>query len=184
MENINKDKFQSNQKDSLSTNNYNNNIIDNSSKKFIFDFDSLFKKLRELKNKDEIILNEYQTNLLMIFFKKIGALTKFLLLKLLYLFNNNPKNDDYKYYIFKKLTKIFERIRDQEIMEINFDKNIDIFIEQGKFFYEKGNKFYAYNFLSNGLYKDNPNIRNLRHKIKDEMLEENRSLKEYFGQMF
>ena len=180
MENINKDKFQSNQNDSLSTNNYNNNIIDNSSKKFIFDFDSLFKKLREKKNKDEIILNEYQTNLLMIFFKKIGALTKILLLKLLYLFNNNPKNDDYKYYIFKKLTKIFERIRDQEIMEINFDKNIDIFIEQGKFFYEKGNKFYAYHFLSNGLYKDNPNIRNLRHKIKDEMFEENRSLREYF----
>ena len=63
MENINKDKFQSNQNDSLSTNNYNNNIIDDSSKKYIFDLESLYKKLREQKNKDEIILNEYQTNL-------------------------------------------------------------------------------------------------------------------------
>ena len=180
MENINKDKFQSNQNHSIDINNYNNNIFDISSKKYIFDYDSLFTKLLAQKNKVEIILNEYQSNLLMIIFKKLNPIVKILIIKLLHFFNSNPKNDDYNYYIFKKLTKIIEGLRDQDIMEINFDKIIDIFIEQGKFFYEKGNKFYAYNFLANKLYKDNINIKNLRHKIKDEMFDENGSLKQYF----
>ena len=98
MENINKDKFQSNQNHSIDINNYNNNIFDISSKKYIFDYDSLFKRLLAQKNKDEIILNEYQSNLLMIIFKKLNPIVKILLLKLLHFFNSNPKNDDYNYY--------------------------------------------------------------------------------------
>ena len=180
MENINNDKMKTNQDTYSTVNNYNNNIIDNSSKNYTFDFDSLFQKLRAQKNTNENIINEYQSNLLMIYYEKLRPLAKITLLKLLYFYNNNPKDDDYKYYILKKILKILKKISQQETVEISDTKIIDILLDQGKFLYEKGNKFYAYNFLYSDLYRDNPNIKNLRRKVKDEMFEENKNLREYF----
>ena len=106
MENeINDNKIRTNKYDSLIINNYNNNIIDNNSKKYVFDFDSLYNKLM-LKNKNEDKIYEYFCNLLMIYFKKVEPFIKINLLRLLYFFNNNHEDNDYIYYIFKKLTKI------------------------------------------------------------------------------
>ena len=83
MENINNDKMKTNQDTYSTVNNYNNNIIDNSSKNYTFDFDSLFQKLRAQKNTNENIINEYQSNLLMIYYEKLRPLAKITLLKLL-----------------------------------------------------------------------------------------------------
>ena len=184
MENINNNKISSNQNDTIAINNYNNIIIDYSSKNYIFDVESLYRKLSTQKNKNEnIIINEYHSNLLMLYLDDIKPVSKIFLLKLLFSFNSNPKDDNYKYYIFKKLTKILEELKQQEPTGINFNSIIDILIEQGKFFYEKNNNFYAYRSLCNGLYKDIPNIRNVRHKIKEQMFEDNKNIKEYFSQI-
>ena len=45
MENVNNIKIETNQDGNLLINNYNINIIDNSSKNYCVDFDSLFQKL-------------------------------------------------------------------------------------------------------------------------------------------
>ena len=180
MENINSNKIQSNQSEIQSVNNYNNNIIDNSSKNYIFDFDALFDKFLNKKIKNADVLNEYHCNLLMIYFKKILINSKLHLIKFVYYFNTNTKDDDYKYYIFKKLTKVLEKSKPQEIIGINFSKFIDILIERSKFFSENGNNFYAYHYLYNELYKDIPNITKVRRKIKEELFEENRNIKECF----
>ena len=180
MENIKNNKIQSNENKIQSKNNYNNNIINNSSKNYIFDFDSLFGKFLDQKNKEANVLNQYHCNLLMIYFQKIFIDSKLHLIKFLYYFNTDTKDDDYKYYIFKKLTKVIEKSRQQEIIGINFLKFIDILIERSKFFSEKGNYFYAYHYLYNELYKDIPNITKARRKIKDELIEENKNIKKFF----
>ena len=137
MENeINDNKIRTNKYDSLIINNYNNNILDNNSKKYVFDFDSLYNKLMR-KNKNEDKIYEYFCNLLMIYFKKVEPFIKINLLRLLYFFNNNHEDNDYIYYIFKKLTKIIGALNEKEKMEINFSKIIDIFIEQGHFYMSK-----------------------------------------------
>ena len=180
MENeINDNKIRTNKYDSLIINNYNNNILDNNSKKYVFDFDSLYNKLMR-KNKNEDKIYEYFCNLLMIYFKKVEPFIKINLLRLLYFFNNNHEDNDYIYYIFKKLTKIIGALNEKEKMEINFSKIIDIFIEQGHFLYEQDNYFYAYKCLYNELYRDNPNIRNLRQKIKERLFEDNNQKKDNF----
>ena len=180
MENVNNIKIETNQDGNLLINNYNINIIDNSSKNYCVDFDSLFQKLLTKKNKKENILNEYYCNLLMIFYKRVNPPTQIELIKLLYIFNNNSNGDNYKYYIFKKLSNLIEKLKKQDIMGINFSQYIDIFLEQGKFLNEKGNKFYAYFYLYNEIYRDNSNIRILRRKIKDEMFNSNQDLKNRF----
>ena len=180
MDNITTNTIKLNLNETQVINNYNNNIINNSSKKYSINLDSLYQKLKSQKNKDENDLNEYYCNFLMLYYKKIATLGKINLLKFLYVFNSNPKDDNYKYYIFKKLSKLIGNLKEQDEIEINISKIIDIFIEQGKFFYEKGNTFYAYNCLYNGLYRDNINIKKLRHKIKGVMFEDNNALKEYF----
>ena len=81
MENINNNKIQSNQNKIQSKNNYNNNIVDNSSKNYIFDFDSLFNNFMNQKNKDANVLNQYHCNLLMIYFDQILVDSKLYLIK-------------------------------------------------------------------------------------------------------
>ena len=179
MENVINNKIQPDKNDSMIINNYNDNIIDNNTKKYIFDFDSLYLKLMQ-KKKNENNINGYHCNLLMIFFKNVSPFTKINLLRLLYLFNNNLEDSDYIYYIFKKLTKLLKALNDKEMVEINFSKVIDIFLEQGKFLFKQDNYFYSYHCLFNELFRDNPNIRSLRHKVKEILIADNDDNKNYF----
>ena len=180
MENLNNNKIEKIQNGNSFINNYNINIIDNSSKNYGFDFDSLFQKLLSIKNKKENILNEYKCNLLMIYYRKVRPATQIQLIKLLYSFNNNSKDDNYKYYIFKKLSKLIESLNKQDKIRIDITQNIDIILENGKFLNEKGNKFYSYYCLYNDIYRENSNIRILRRKVKDEMFNINQDIKNYF----
>ena len=183
MENINNNKIQSNQNKIQSKNNYNNNIVDNSSKNYIFDFDSLFNNFMNQKNKDANVLNQYHCNLLMIYFDQILVDSKLYLIKFLFYFNTNTKDDNYKYYIFKKLTKVIEKSKQQELITINFSKFIDILIERSKFLAENGNYFYSYYYLYNELYKDIPNITKARRIIKEKLIEDNQNMKEFFAKL-
>ena len=66
------------------------------------------------------------------------------------------------------------------MVEINFSKVIDIFLEQGNFLFKQDNYFYSYHCLYNELFRDNPNIRSLRHKVKEIMIADNDNNKNYF----
>ena len=173
-------KIYSNQVGTFIINNYNDNILENNSKKYIFDFESLYLKIKHKKNRNEKDLNEYYCNLLMLFYKQITPIGKINLLRFLYSFNINSSDDNYKYYIFKKLVKILKKLKRQDIEEKKFSNIIDIFLEQGKFFYDKGNNFYSYRFLYNDLYREDQNIKNLRHEIKEKMFQQKKVLKEKF----
>ena len=77
MENIDEEKIQINKNDIPIIDNYNINIINNSSNnQYIFNFDSLLQKLKINKNKKANLLNEFHCNLLMVFFKKEKILIK------------------------------------------------------------------------------------------------------------
>ena len=152
---------------------------ENNSEKYIYDYDGILQKLIKEKNKGKNRINEYYCNLL-INCCDITSLGKIELIKLLYAFNSNKKDKNYTYFLFQKLTNILENLNEDEILELDLSELIEILLEKGKFFKEEGNNFYSYYYLFNNLYRDIPNIKNLRHNIKEEMFKENEKNKEKF----
>ena len=159
----------------------NQNINEDNSENYIYDFDGIFQKLTKEKNKPNRN-NEYLCNLLF-YFSPITPLGKLELLKLLYSFNSNPNDYNYKYYIFKELYTTIESLKQNEIINYDFKQLIELLLEQAKFFNKLGNTFYSYFFLYNSLYRDMPNIKNLRSYIKEELIIYNNKNKEQFRKL-
>ena len=149
------------------------------SENYIFDFDGIIQKLQKQKNKGKNRKNEFLCNLL-IDTSQLSTLGKIEIIKLLNSFNSNPKDKNYKYYLFQELLNALDNLNENEIIEFNFNEFIEIFLERGKFFKEEGNTFYSYFFLYNKLYRDIPNIKNLRRSVKEEMKNLNYKNREKF----
>ena len=184
VENNNCNIDKSNQNQIQKRNNYpdNQNINEDNSENYIYDFDGIFQELTKEKNKTKNKTNEYYCNLLF-YFSEYTPLGKLELLKLLYSFNSNPEDKNYKYYIFKELYKTIESFKQNEIVNYDFKHLIELLLEQAKFFNELGNIFYSYFFLYNSLYRDIPNIKNLRSYIKEELILYNDKNKKQFGKL-
>ena len=149
------------------------------SENYLFDFDGLIQKLQKQKNKGKNRKNEYLSNLL-ISCSPLSSPGKLELIKLLYSFNSNRKDKNYKYFLFQELSYILENLNQKEILEINVNQLIEILLEKGKFLREEGNIFYSYFHLYNSLYRDIPNIKNLRRNVKEEMIDLNNQNKQKF----
>ena len=180
-------KFNNINNDSKINNKINNrpeNFIakEDNSDDYIFDYDGILQKLLKEKSKGKNRKNEYFCNLL-IYCCEITSLGKIELIKLLYSFNSNKKDKNYMYYLFQNLSNDLENLNGNEKLELDLKDLIEILLEKGKFFKEEGNNFYSYSFLYYYLYRDIPNIKNLRHNIKEEMFKENEKNKEKFEKM-
>ena len=160
----------------------NKSINEENLENYIFDFDNILQKLQKQKNKGKNRKNEYLCNLL-INSVMLSSLRKIEIIKLLYSFNSNQKDKNYKFFLFQELSNAIENLNQNEILEINFSQLIEILLEKGKFLKEEGNTFYSYFHLYNKLYRDIPNIKNLRHSVKDEMIALNNQNKENFGKI-
>ena len=154
-------------------------INEENSENYIFDFEGIIQKLKQQKKNGKNRKNEYLCNLL-IDTSQLSTLEKIEIINLLNSFNSNPKDKNYKYYLFQELLNALDSLNESEIIEFNFNEFIEIFLERGKFFKEEGNTFYSYYFLYNKLYRDIPNIKNLRPNVKEEMFNLNNKNKEKF----
>ena len=161
-----------------------NKINEENSEEYIFDYNSILQKIQKDKNKGKNRKNEYLCNLLNIC-AELTPIGKIEIIKFLYSFNSNPKDKNYKYYIFKELNNAIDNLNknQNDIIEINFYKYIEILLEQGKFFKEEENYFYSYFYLYNALYRDIPNIKNLRKTVKEKMIDLNNQNMEKFIKM-
>ena len=159
-----------------------NKNINQDSENYIIDFDGIFQKLLKHNKKGKNRENEYYCNLIM-HFADLTPVGKIEIIKLLYIFNSNPKDKNYKYYIFKELYNTIDHLNQNETLELNFNQLIEILLEQGKFYKQEGNLFYSYYYLYNILYRDKPNIKNLRSNVKDEMIDLNEQKKKQFKQL-
>ena len=178
MENSLKQKSINNNENTLKNSSTMENNIENNS----IDFDVIFERLIEDKKSKKNKKNEYYCNLL-IHFWKTKPLNKMELIQMLYFFNTNNKDKDYKLYLFNEFLYNLNSLRGNELLELNAYHFIEFLLEIGKFYYEEKNYFYSYFHLYNKLYKDISNIRHLRSKIKQEMFELNNQYRNKFEKM-
>ena len=139
----------------------------NNEEKYNFNFERIFEKLKEQKNKDNCKnnKNEYYTNLLKNSITHT-PFTKIEYLELLYYFNTSVDDKNYIYYLFQKISKYLHILKDNEK-----DKDLSIFndiiIKQINFLETEKNYFYALDIIQNDItYKGKNNIVN---KIKMEI---------------
>ena len=161
-----------------------NKSNEESSEEYIFDYDSILQKIQNERKKGKNRKIEYLCNLLMVC-AQITTIGKIEIIKCLYSLNSNPKDKNYKYYIFKELNNAIDNLNQNknDIIEINFYQYIEILLEQGKFFKDEENYFYSYFYLYNPFYRDIPNIKNLRKTVKEKMIDLNNKNLEKFMQM-
>ena len=149
---------------------------------YSFDFDEIFERLKKEKKRKNNKNNEYYCNLLINFWQT-KPLNKMELIQMLYFFNTNNKDKDYKLYLFNEFLYYLNSLIGNEFLELNFEHFIEFLLEMGKFYYEENNYFYSYFHLYNKLYKDISNIRHLRSKVKQEMFKLNNQYKIKFEKM-
>jgi hypothetical protein len=157
-------------------------IVEENFENYLFDFDGIFERLIKEKKSKTKKINEYYCNLLFNFWQT-KPLNKMELIQMLYFFNTNNKDKDYKLYLFNEFLYNLNSLRGNELLELNAYHFIEFLLEIGKFYYEEKNYFYSYFHLYNKLYKDIPNIRHLRSKIKQEMFELNNQYRNKFEKM-
>ena len=157
----------------------NQNINEDNSEMYIFDYEGLFQKVNKQKTNEKNKENEYICNIIF-FFSQMMNYRKLELIQLLYIFNSNPKDKNYKYYLFKEFYRTLELLKQNEGI-YNYNQLIEILLGQGKFFKEIGNIFYSYFFLYNRLYRDIPNIKKLRQTVKNELISLNETNRQNFS---
>ena len=176
--------------ESLKQNNINNNnnalknnsIMENNFEYYLFDFDGIFERLIKEKKNKKNKKSEYYCNILINFWQT-KPLNKMELIQMLYFFNANNKDKDFKLYLFNEFLYNLNSLAGNGLLELNSYHFIEFLLEIGKFYYEENNYFYSYFHLYNRLYKDISNIRHLRSKVKQEMLEMNNIYRNKFEKM-
>ena len=144
----------------------NKNINEENSERYIFDKEGLFQKVKQ-KSKDKKRKNEYICNLLL-YFLEMTNWRKLELIQLLYIFNSNPKDNNYKCFLFKEFSTTMNLLRQNEMIS-DFNQLMEIILAQGKFLKDIGNVFYSYYFLYNKLYREIPNVKKLRQTVKSDL---------------
>ena len=172
----------------FSINSYNNSkdaqLEENNSE--IFNIEKIYNKITTGKyiSKSEKIKNEYYCNLLISISNK-NILDKLDYYQLLYSFNSNPEDKNYKYYIFKKVNKYINTIFENE-KKVDLSNFNEMMMQQIKFLKEENNLFYCYYYLLNGKTYKSPNeIKNIKDKINNEiisLIEEKQKFFEKFEQ--
>ena len=157
-------------------------IVEENFENYLFDFDGIFERLIKEKKSKTKKINEYYCNLLFNFWQT-KPLNKMELIQMLYFFNTNNKDKDYKLYLFNEFLYNLNSLIGNELLELNVYHFIEFLLEIGKFYYEENNYFYSYFHLYNKLYKDIPNIIHLRSKVKQEMFELNNKYRNKFEKM-
>ena len=147
------------------------NINDNSKEKIIEDYqnkeafnfspEKILKKSKEKNNK-----NEYYCNLLInIPTQYIQKIDYYELLLSLNILNDNK---NYKYYIFHKIIKYIELLKNKE-KENNILQYDYLIIKYVQFLYQEKNYFYSYYYLSNKINSNQNEIENLKEKISNKI---------------
>ena len=172
----------------FSINSYNNSkdaqLEENNSE--IFNIEKIYNKITTGKyiSKSEKIKNEYYCNLLISISNK-NILDKLDYYQLLYSFNSNPEDKNYKYYIFKKVNKYINTIFENE-KKVDLSNFNEMMMQQIKFLKEENNLLYCYYYLLNGKTYKSPNeIKNIKDKINNEiisLIEEKQKFFEKFEQ--
>ena len=164
--------FLNNSNSCVILNKKNNKIFESNenSEKFNFNLEKIFEKIKEQKNNDtKNNKNEYYCNLLKNCLD-LTPLTKMEYLELLLYYNISSEDKNYKYYIFKKISKNLNLIR-KSINEKEMSKYNEILIKQILFLEEENNYFYSYHILSEDIiYTNQSEIKKIKKQIEEELL--------------
>jgi hypothetical protein len=91
-------------------------------------------------------------------------------IELLYYYNVSPEDNNYKYYIFQKLSKYLNIIK-ESVNEKEMTKYNDILLKQIQFLEEENNYFYSYSILSEKVIYSNQNlIKKIKRQIESKLL--------------
>ena len=155
-----------------------NNKIDNNSKDNTIDkyfeninIDKILNKLREDKKRgiNKNNKNEYYCNLLLNIINHTSH-SKLEYYQLLYDFNTNPKDKNYKYFLFQKINKYLDLLKNIE-KTVNYYNFKEIMINQINFLNDENNYFYSYYYLLNNKTYKNPNeIKNIKDEINHKII--------------
>ena len=144
----------------------NNNYFEN------YNFDKIVCKINSQKNKEksisESMKNEYYCNLLISSSNPI-PLIKLEYYDLLFSFNTNQEDKKYKYFIFQKINKYLDFLKQKEKKE-DFSQFNEIMMEQIEFLENEKNYFYCYNLLSNKLYNYPKEIEKIKAKLAKKLV--------------